>query len=186
MQKRNFVRENHRWTSTGVGQVSGTLMTYLRRKAKERDLPFEVTADQLWELFNKQKGLCALSGVPITLTTVINKQNNLDKTLMSASLDRIDNSKGYYIDNVQWIHKTLNAMRRQYSIEEYVHWCTLVANHANPERSSVNEITVTENVQRLEGDDSTNKPSTSVRPQYVASYTGSYAVAKLMLGEDIV
>jgi len=141
MQHRNFIRENHRWTSTGVGQISGTLMTYLRRKAKERTLPFEITAEQLWELYNQQQGLCALSGIPITLTTIVNKQHNLDKTLMSASLDRIDNSKGYYIDNVQWIHKTLNAMRRQYSIEEYVYWCTLVANHANPEPNRNGDIT---------------------------------------------
>ena len=173
MQRRNFVRENHRWVTTGVGDISGTLMTYLRRKAKERNLPFEVTADQLWDLYNTQKGLCALSGIPITLTTIINKQHNLDKSLMSASLDRIDNSKGYIIDNVQWIHKILNAMRRQYSIEEYIHWCTLVANHANPERSSVNANIVAENVQRLESEEATNKLSTSAQPLIIK-------------GEDIV
>lgn len=161
---RKFTRENHRWSTTGVGLICGTLMTYLRRKAKERDLAFELTADQLWELFLKQNGTCALSGIPITLTTAINKQQNLDRTQMTASLDRIDNSRPYTIDNVQWIHKILNHMRRQYSVEEYVHWCTLVANHANPERSSVNENKVTENVQRLEGEDSTNKPSKSAQP----------------------
>lgn len=161
---REFTRENHRWTSSAVGQVCGTLMTYLRRKAKERGLSFQVTKQDLWELFLRQDGKCALSGVPITLTTVVNAQNNLDKTQMSASLDRIDNSKGYTIDNVQWIHKILNAMRRQYSVEEYVHWCTLVANHANPERSSTKEIDVVENVQRLGGEDSTNNPPKSVQP----------------------
>lgn len=184
MQQRNFIRENHRWTSTGVGQVSGTLMTYLRRKAKERDLSFEVTADQLWDLFNKQQGLCALSGIPITLTTVVNKQHNLDKTLMSASLDRIDNSKAYTIDNVQWIHKTLNAMRRQYSVKEYVHWCTLVANYANPERTSTNEVKVVENVQRLGGEDSTNNPPTSAQPLFNSDIGPTWA--SLFKGEDIV
>lgn len=170
---RKFTRENHRWTSTGVGAVSGTLMTYLRRKAKERDLAFELTADQLWKLYNNQKGLCALSGVPITLTTEINKQNNLNRNKMTASLDRINNNLSYTINNVQWIHKILNAMRRQYSVEEYIHWCTLVANHANPERTSVNEIKVTENVQRLESADSTHNLSTSVQPHNI-------------MGEDIV
>jgi len=171
MQKRNFIRENHRWTSTGVGQVSGTLMTYLRRKAKERGLLFDVTAEELWELFNKQQGLCALSGVPITLTTVINKQHNLDKTLMSASLDRIDNSKDYTIDNVQWIHKILNAMRRQYSVEEYVHWCTLVANYANPEPSRSSDAA--EGATTRDRDSRVSNVPTSVQPhKYV--------------GEDIV
>lgn len=116
-------------------------MTYLKRKAKERNLPFEVTKEELWNLYLKQAGKCALSGVDITITNEINKQHNLNKQKMTASLDRIDNSKGYTIDNVQWIHKILNHMRRQYSVEEYVHWCTLVANHANPEPSAVNDNT---------------------------------------------
>jgi len=104
-------------------------MTYLKRKAKERSLEFTVTAQELWDLFNKQNGKCALSGVDITLTTVINSQHNLDRAKMTASLDRIDNSKSYTIDNVQWIHKVLNHMRRQYSIDEYVKWCKLVAEY---------------------------------------------------------
>ena len=127
MKTRTFTRENNKWTGSGSGLVSGTLMTYLKRKAKERDLDFQVTAEQLWQLFNDQDERCALSGVKITLTRDINHQNNLDKTKMSASLDRIDNTKGYTIDNVQWVHKILNAMRRQYSVEEFVKWCKLVA-----------------------------------------------------------
>jgi hypothetical protein len=171
MQQRNFVRENNRWTSTGVGQICGTLMTYLRSKAKARTLPFEISAEQLWELYNRQEGKCALSGIPITLTTVINQQHNLDKSLMSASLDRIDNSKGYYIDNVQWIHKTLNAMRRQYSVEEYVYWCTLVANHANPEPSGGSDTS--EGATTRDRDLRVSNIPTSLQPQS-------------NLGEDIV
>lgn len=165
MLTRKFVRANHRWTFNGVGQISGTLMTYLKRKAKERNLVFEVTAQQLWDLFLEQQGKCALSGVQLVISTTINKQQNLDRREMTASLDRKDNSKGYTIDNVQWIHKTVNLMRRQYTIEEYIKWCALVANHANPEPSSTNEVKVVEKVQRLGGEDSTNNPPTSVRPQ---------------------
>ena len=127
--QRDFTRENHRWTSTGVGNVSGTLMTYLKGKAKNRGLVFEVTAEELWNLFLKQNSRCALSGVILVLETKINAQHNLDRTYHTASLDRIDNNKGYTIDNVQWVHKVLNHMRRQYSIEEYIAWCRLVTQH---------------------------------------------------------
>jgi hypothetical protein len=161
---RNFKRENHRWTTTGTGRVSGTLMTYLKRKAKERNLEFSVTSEELWQLFLNQDGKCALSGVSLFLSTEINKQHNLNRKEMTASLDRIDNDKGYTLDNVQWIHKTVNLMRRQYSIEEYVYWCSLVADYANIERSCVNEIKVTQNVQRLGGEDSTNNPPKSAQP----------------------
>jgi hypothetical protein len=123
---REYTRENNRWVGTGVGLVSGTLMTYLRSKAKQRGLIFEVTAQELWDLFEFQEHKCALSGVPITLTTEINEQSNINREKVTASLDRVDNSKGYTIDNVQWVHKTINAMRRQYSIKEYLDWCELV------------------------------------------------------------
>lgn len=160
---RIFTRENHRWTSNLVGDISGTLMTYLKRKARERNLNWELSAEYLWKIFQQQDGRCALSGVPIYISSKIDKNHNIDRTLHTASLDRIDNSLPYVEGNVQWIHKTLNAMRRQYSVAEFIWWCNKVASHANPERSSVNEIKVTENVQRLEGEDSTNNPSTSVR-----------------------
>ena len=125
--EREYCRENHRWTGTGVGQVSGTYLTYLRRKAKERDLSFEVTAQQLWDLFQKQEGKCALSGVELFLSTEIDKNNNVKRENHTASLDRIDNNKPYTLDNVQWIHKILNHMRRQYSVEDYIEWCKKVA-----------------------------------------------------------
>jgi len=127
--QRVFTRENHRWSSTGTGKVSGTLMTYLKRKAKERGLSFEVTSEELWNLFLQQKECCALSGVLLVMETKIDKNHNLNRTNHTASLDRIDNNKPYTIDNVQWIHKVLNHMRRQYSVEEYVSWCKLVAKH---------------------------------------------------------
>lgn len=131
---RNFVRENNRWISNGVGLVSGTLMTYLRSKATQRKLCFDVTAQELWDLYEKQGRACALSGVPLEISTTINSQNNIDRTHMNASLDRIDNTKGYTLDNVQWVHKTVNAMRRQYSVDEYVRWCQQVAEyHDNKE-----------------------------------------------------
>lgn len=125
--QREYTRAYHRWSTTGTGLVSGTLMTYLKRKAKERALSFELTSEQLWDLFNKQGGCCALSGVPLNLETKIDQNNNIDRTNHTASLDRIDNSKPYTIDNVQWIHKVLNHMRRQYSVEDYVEWCRRVA-----------------------------------------------------------
>lgn len=183
---RIFKRKNNRWIGTGTGLVSGTLMTYLRRKAKERNLSFELTSEQLWELFQKQNGKCALSGVELVLTTTINKQNNLDRSQLTASLDRINNLQGYTIDNVQWIHKTLNLMRREYTVNEFVHWCKLVASHANSEPSSVNDNKVTEKVQRLEGEESTNNPSTSAEPRYEFTFTGPRAISRLMSGEDIV
>ena len=160
---RDFARYNNRWTRGGLGDITGTYMCYMKRKAKERNLEWSLSYEYLWNLFLQQEGRCALSGIDIKLSTKINKTNNLDRTAHTASLDRIDNGLPYIEGNVQWIHKTLNAMRRQYSVEEFVWWCSKVSSHANPEPSSVNDIKVAEKVQRLTGEESTDNPDTSVR-----------------------
>lgn len=147
-----------------VGQVSGTLTTYLRRKARERKLAFELTEQYLWDLFLKQGGRCQFSGVPITLTTKRNKQNNIDRTILTASLDRIDSSQPYIEGNVQWVHKTVNIMKQSLSDAEFVDWCPKISIYANPERSTGNgKQDVPVNVQRLGGEEPTNNPPTSAQ-----------------------
>ena len=146
-----------------VGDLAGTYMSYLRHKAKVRNLVWELSKEYLWDLFLQQNGRCALSQVPIFISNDIDKNKNIVRKNHTASLDRIDNKIGYIKGNVQWVHKQVNRIRRELSVDEFVDWCHLI-HHANPERNSVNEIKVTENVQRLESEDSTDKLSTSVRP----------------------
>ena len=46
---------------------------------------------------------------------------------MTMSLDRIDNNKGYIEENVQWVHKDINMMKRIYSQDYFIYMCKLVA-----------------------------------------------------------
>jgi hypothetical protein len=41
-------------------------------------------------------------------------------------LDRIDSSKGYTIDNVQWVHKIVNIMKHDVEEKEFFNWCKLI------------------------------------------------------------
>ena len=59
-----------------------------------------------------------------------------------------------------------------------------VANHANIERNSMNTIKVMENVQRLDGEDVTNNPSTSA--QHPVAYPINYNMLLESWDEDIV
>jgi hypothetical protein len=42
---------------------------------------------------------------------------------VTASLDRIDSSKGYIIGNVQWAHKMVNRMKNDMPQEEFIEFC---------------------------------------------------------------
>jgi hypothetical protein len=50
---------------------------------------------------------------------------------VTASLDRIDSSKGYVEGNVQWVHKRINIMKNDLSDSEFIEWCRVVSKN-NP------------------------------------------------------
>lgn len=47
--------------------------------------------------------------------------------MQTASLDRKDSLKGYTIDNIQWLHKDVNQMKRNYSEEYFINTCLKIA-----------------------------------------------------------
>jgi len=63
-----------------------------------------ITIQDLMDIFEKQEGLCALSGVKMTW-----HQGKILPT--SISIDRIDNSKGYIHGNVRLVCVVVNAFK---------------------------------------------------------------------------
>ena len=53
---------------------------------------------------------------------------------MTASLDRIDSSRGYTLDNIQWVHKDLNKMKTNYPNDYFIKMCKYVANNNKQNR----------------------------------------------------
>lgn len=51
----------------------------------------------------------------------------------TASLDRIDSSKGYIEGNIQWIHKELNWLKNDLDEMVLVDWCEKITRHKRPE-----------------------------------------------------
>ncbi len=108
--------------STGHKDISGAYWNKLRKAAVKRDYTFTVSLEEAWEIFQAQEGKCALSGVPTVLVT--NNDRYYDQT---ASLDRIDSTLGYTKENVQWVHKRVNFLKRDYTEQELVFWCSKIA-----------------------------------------------------------
>jgi GDP-L-fucose synthase len=109
----------------GYGEISGAYWHVVIRRAKYRNIEISVTLDYIWQLFIKQERKCALTGIPICFThTYAGKE----KTKQTASLDRIDLSKGYVIGNVRWVHKHVNTLKNTFD-DEYLHnICNLIIN----------------------------------------------------------
>lgn len=94
--------------------------------ASIRNINFEVTKEYVYQLYLSQDKICAISGVEITLP-----MNYLELSCGSftASLDRIDSSKGYTEGNLQWVHKKINIMKQDMSDNEFIAWCKIVSSH---------------------------------------------------------
>lgn len=104
----------------GFGDISGEHFSRIRKNARDRKLEFKITVQDIWEIFIKQNKKCALTNVMLKFG------NNRLGEETTASLDRIDSSKGYTIDNIQWLHKKVNFMKQQFVESEFVLWCEKV------------------------------------------------------------
>ena len=110
---------------TGHGDISGYRWRKIKDSVKRgngRVLPFEVTIEEVWELFLKQERKCALTGIPLEFGTKAREYG-------TASLDRIDSDKGYTLGNVQWVHKDINAMKLDLSLTSFLEYCKLITEH---------------------------------------------------------
>lgn len=112
-----------RWK--GHGPVSGYMWGMLRRNAAKRGLRLSITIEDAAALLESQQWKCALSGCSLTVA----QTSGAVKTRGTASLDRIDNERGYEPGNVQWVHKDVNKMKTDFSDEEFIAVCCLVADH---------------------------------------------------------
>ena len=106
---------------TGYQEISGNLWFRIKDEAKRRGIQFNVTLEEVWDLFVKQGRKCKLTGLDLTFG-----KSSKDSS-RTTSLDRIDSQKGYDIANLQWVHKDINWMKNRFNNEYFIKMCTLVS-----------------------------------------------------------
>ena len=89
--------------------------------AETRGLTWELTMDDVADVYEKQDQKCALTDDSIAFPEVGIPQKAL------ASIDRIDSSKGYVQGNIQLVTRKVNMMKQSYSQELFIQTCTKVA-----------------------------------------------------------
>ncbi len=116
--------ESNSWKG---GEITPSrVVTIARSGALLRGIAFDIDVHQLDEIWRSQSGLCALTGRPLNFTRFSGKKHIAG----TASIDRIDSSKGYSKDNVQWVHKNVNIAKRTLSNAEFIAVCReVVAKH---------------------------------------------------------
>lgn len=109
----------------GISSSPKRFLQYLLWQSKSKRIAqgyeYTLTIDEVLDVYNKQQGLCAVSGVKMTH---LKGQGHLHKNM---SIDRIDNNKGYTQDNVHIVCYYINMMRRTMNLDEFKDVCKEIA-----------------------------------------------------------
>ena len=122
--------------------ISGSYWGRIESNAKNREIKFEITPDEAYEIYLKQYGKCAYTGLPIFFGPLRGsngylragnpvKGNDAERQKQTASLDRINSFiKAYRISNCQWVHATVNIMKNKLHEEEFLHWVEAIHSYS--------------------------------------------------------
>jgi hypothetical protein len=108
----------------GNGTIPRLLIEVWKSNARKRNILFNISYEEIDNLWSVQNGKCALTG-----RTMSNKYNSKRDT--KVSLDRIDSNKPYTIDNVQLVTGIVNIAKNTMNNLEFIALCKEVANHVN-------------------------------------------------------
>lgn len=97
--------------------VNGCKSRISRGKAKYQTLEFNISKEFILELYKRQNGKCAISGLEMTYI------EGSGRHLKNMS---IDPTKGYTEDNVQLVCAQVNMMKSDMSLEELYTFCEAI------------------------------------------------------------
>lgn len=98
------------------GTIPSIFFKKIINNARIRNIIFEITLEDLFLQWNKQKGICSYTGNKLFLG--VNRYE-----LTTASLDRINSDIGYFPYNIQFIHKDVNKMKNCFSEKYFLQLC---------------------------------------------------------------
>lgn len=107
-----------------------------RSNAKSRKIDWSITLEDLDIVYERQNGKCYYTGTTLTLPQSItgsaNTQSENRKLFYASynvSIDRIDNNRGYYPDNICLCLKKINICKNTLDKDDFIKLCQLVSNN---------------------------------------------------------
>lgn len=113
------VEQHKKYTTT----LRGHFYTFLKR-TRHKNGKCNISINYLEELWEVQRGKCALSGVELVF-----RRGHTGVLWNSASLDRIVPSKGYVIGNVRWVAFQVNMAKGHFPDSQLIETCKYILKH---------------------------------------------------------
>lgn len=91
-----------------------------KHRSIKANIEYNLIFKYMLDLWNRQEGLCALTGIPMTIKVGEGRKHT------AASIDKIEPEKGYVMGNVRFICQAVNMMRQDFTDQELRDWCKLI------------------------------------------------------------
>jgi hypothetical protein len=114
--------DNGMWYNKSLEHRLRYVMQLGISRAKKKRIVWNLSLEFLMQLWENQEGICVYSGVPLSYE---------DNHPHTVSLDRIDSSKGYTEDNVQFVCTIVNYVKQRFDEGAFFDFCKSVTQHSN-------------------------------------------------------
>lgn len=98
-----------------------------RSRSKQKGYETDLNTEYLKKVWDNQNGLCPYTGIEMELGRTSGDED-IRKTPIKASLDRIDPSKGYIKGNVEFVCYCINVMKNDFSKEQMLNFIKKIRN----------------------------------------------------------
>lgn len=117
-----YRKNNTKWYSRTLEKRVRYIIQLGIGRANKKQIEWNLSLEFLTGLWEKQEGKCVYSGVPLSYE---------DNHPHTVSLDRIDSSKGYTEDNVQFVCTIVNYVKQRFDETTFLQFCKSVTQHSN-------------------------------------------------------
>ena len=120
--------------------------SYAIKDIRTRPQGFSINKQDIINLYHKQKGLCAMSGERMDYTAGPGHPSK-------PSVDRIDNSRGYHLDNIRLVLYFVNQARHTFTDDQLYYYSKLLADFRSKvyKQEHVMLATLTASKEQVEG-----------------------------------
>ena len=121
----NFTKVKYTRQSDSLSNFR-SYMKNIIKNSKYRNKEYDVDLKYLKDLWESQNGICPFTNKKLLIRTHSNKDK---KNPYQASIDRIDNTKGYIKGNIRFVSLMFNYARNNFSDNEVLEFCKNVADN---------------------------------------------------------
>ena len=94
-------------------------------RAKKKGIYCDITLEEIQQLWEDQKGKCAISGLPMTY------EMGKGRVHSNVSIDKKDPDKGYTISNIQLVCMAVNQMKSDMTTDTLIDYCRAILDNNN-------------------------------------------------------